>query len=179
MAIFSYILLSLATVGACLSAARIPVMTGPLAASVLVMVAAVLLMRHGHRRKLAREVSGDGGGTFDFVGSASKVLDTLGRLYESPEAACEEIHAELDRLVDGPLFEFAEAREGLLARHGFGGFARVVGEFSRGERAVNRAWSAAVDGYPNEARDSVARAREIFAALVGELEKLEEQPSSS
>jgi hypothetical protein len=79
--------------------------------------------------------------------------------------------------VDGPLFDFAAARHNLLALYGFGGFARIVGEFSRGERAVNRAWSAAVDGYSQESRDYVAHSREIFAGLAGELDKLAVQSS--
>lgn len=179
MAMLSYILLALATVGACLSAARIPVMTGPFALSVAGMVAGVVLMRRAYRARLAREISEDSGETFDFVAVARMVLNALSSLEERPEAGCEEIHVELDKLVDGPLFDFAMARNKLLAMHGFGGFARIVGEFSRGERAVNRAWSAAVDGYPQEARDYVTRAGEIFTGLVGELEKLEMQSSSA
>ncbi len=178
MAMFSYILLTLSTVAACLFAARIPVMTAPLAASVLVMAVAVLLMRRGYKARLAREMASESGrGIFDFAASARGVLQTLERLESDEQAGCGQIHRELDRLVDGALFDFAEAREGLLALHGFGGFARVVGEFSRGERAVNRGWSAAVDGYPCEARASVARAREIFAGLVDELERLRRQSS--
>ncbi len=178
MAMFSYILLTLSTVAACLFAARIPVMTAPLVASVAAMAAAVLLMRRGYKAKLAREMASESGrGVFDFAASARGVLNTLGELEQDEQADCERIHTALDKLVDGALFDFAEAREGLLAMYGFGQFAKVVGEFSRGERAVNRAWSASVDGYPHEARASVARASEIFAGLVEELDKLR-QPSS-
>ncbi len=178
MALFSYILLALSTVAACLFAARLPVMTAPLAASVLVMAVAVVLMRRGYRARLAREMAGGHGrGIFDFTASARGVLQTLERLESDQHSGCEQIHQALDKLVDGALFDFAEAREGLLALHGFGGFAKVVGEFSRGERAVNRGWSAAVDGYPHEARASVTRAREIFAGLVDELERLQRESS--
>lgn len=178
MAMFSYILLTLATVAACLFAARIPVMTTPLVASVTAMAVAVMLMRRGYRARLAREVaSGSGREVFDFAASARGVLQTLERLESDEQAGCEEIQRVLDRLVDGALFDFAETREGLLALYGFGEFARVVGEFSRGERAVNRGWSAAVDGYPGEARASIARAREIFAGLADELDRLQRRSS--
>jgi hypothetical protein len=168
----SYILLALSTVGACMSAARIPVMTGPFVANVVVMALAVILMRRSYRARIAREVSGAGRGKFDFLAAAVTVLASLDSLADRPDVSCGEIHDELDKLVDGPLFDFAEAREGLLAMHGFGEYARVVGEFSRGERAVNRAWSSAVDGYPEEARNSVKRARELFAELKDDLERL-------
>jgi hypothetical protein len=178
MAMFSYILLTLATVAACLFAARIPVMTAPLVVSAAVMIAAVVMMRRGYKAKLAREVaSASGRGVFDFSASIKDVLNTLERLESDQQAGCEDFHRELDRLVDGALFDFAEAREGLLAMHGFGEFARVVGEFSRGERAVNRAWSASVDGYPHEARASVGRAREIFDGLIKELDELQRKVS--
>ncbi len=178
MTMFSYILLALSTVAACVCAARIPVMTAPLVASVVAMSVAVVLMRRGYKARLAREVASKSGrGVFDFAASIKGVLQTLERLESDQQAGCEQFHLVLDKLVDGALFDFAEAREGLLALHGFGGYARVVGEFSRGERAVNRGWSAAVDGYPQEARDSVGRAREIFTGLADELAKLQRKSS--
>ena len=175
MAMFSYILLTVSTVAACLFAARVPMMTAPLVASVAVMAASVVLMRRSYRARLEREVSSENGNLFDFSAAAGDVLGTLEILESDTQAGCERIHKELDRMVDGVLFDFAEARQGLMALYGFGGFAHVVGEFTRGERAVNRAWSAAVDGYPEEARSSVRRAREIFAGLAAELERLEKQ----
>jgi hypothetical protein len=176
MAMFSYILLTLSTVAACLFAARIPVMTAPLVVSVAAMAAAVVMMRRGYKAKLAREVTSESGrSVFDFSASIKDLLNTLESLESDQQAGCEDFHRELDKLVDGALFDFAEARESLLALHGFGKFARVVGEFSRGERAVNRAWSAAVDGYPHEARASVTRAREIFVELADDLNRLQQK----
>jgi hypothetical protein len=134
-------------------------------------------MRLSFRARLAREVQDTGGGTFDFLDCLRRVLHLLDGLDKSGTADCDAIHRELDGLVDGPLFDFAEARGGLLALYGFGPYARVIGEFTRSERMVNRAWSASVDGYPGEARASVARARELFAELIEELEKLEQQSS--
>jgi len=152
-------------------------MTEAFAACVIAMAAAVVLMRRAYKVELSRKVSQENGGTFDFNMAVKTLLDVLGDLEKRNESSCREIHAELDRLVDGPLFDFAEARHNLLAMYGFGGFARIVGEFSRGERAVNRAWSAAVDGYPDEARDYVTRAREIFTGLAGELAVFARQSS--
>jgi hypothetical protein len=177
LALLSYVLLALSTVAASLFAARIPIMAGPFVASVVVMVASVVMMRVAVRARIAREVQDNDDGAFDFLASVRLVLRMLAELDESGEADCEVIHRRLDGLVDGPLFDFEEARSGLLALHGFAPYARVVSEFTRGERAVNRSWSAAVDGYPDEARASLGRAREIFTDLVGELERLARQSS--
>ena len=172
MALLSYILLAISTVGACLAGAKVPMLTGPFLVSVAVMVASVIMMRLAFRAKIARNISADNGESFDFIVATKTVLESLRALEANERVGCSEIHAELDKIVDGPLFEFAEARHNLLAIHGFGGFARIVGEFSRGERAVNRAWSAAVDGYLQESRVYVTRAREIFTDLAGEFDKL-------
>ena len=177
MALLSYILLALSTVAASMFAARIPIMTGPFVASVVVMAAAVVMMRLSFRAKLAREVQDTSSGAFDFLNCLRRVLHVLDKLDKSGTGDCDEIHRELDGLVDGPLFDFAEARDGLLALYGFGPYARVISEFTHSEGMVNRAWSASVDGYPGEARASVARARELFAALIEVMENLEQQSS--
>ena len=58
-----------------------------------------------------------------------------------------------------------QARDSLLAAFGFASYARVIAEFTRGERAASRAWSAAVDGYLDEAIKSLELAREVFAGV--------------
>ncbi|MFT7671178.1 MAG: hypothetical protein ACI8X5_003895 [Planctomycetota bacterium] len=81
------------------------------------------------------------------------------------------IHREVDPLLTGPIFQIVEARNSIRTAHGSRVFASVMDSFSRGERRLNRAWSAAVDDYVHEARRCLASAliplREAREALPG------------
>jgi hypothetical protein len=81
------------------------------------------------------------------------------------------LHAALDPLLTGPVYDLAEGREVLRQAHGPRVYAAVMASFARGERNLNRAWSAAVDGHGPEARASLALAlpalREAREALPG------------
>lgn len=57
---------------------------------------------------------------------------------------------------------FVAARPVLVARLGLGGFARLMDRFAAGERQVNRAWSAACDGYLDEAAGCLDLASALF-----------------
>jgi len=57
-----------------------------------------------------------------------------------------------------PFADFADARNALVQRFGLQAFAEIMTQFASGERFMNRAWSAAADGYVNEVRDCVERA---------------------
>jgi len=166
----SYMLLTLSTIAASMFAAHTPVMTGPFAASLAVMTVSVVLMRRACRKGIAAGETA--GGAYDFSGGLTEVIGALDQLAAAGDPDCAAIHRELERLIEGPLFDFAQARGQLQAVCGFGPYARVIGEFTRGERAVNRAWSAAVDGYPGEARESLGRAREIFADVQKSVDEL-------
>ena len=83
----------------------------------------------------------------------------------------EAIHEELDKLLLGPVYTLAEGRNSIRSAHGMRVFTAVMDPFARGERKLNRAWSAAVDGYEDEARRSLRAAlpafREAREALPG------------
>lgn len=59
---------------------------------------------------------------------------------------------------------FVATRDLLIARLGMGGYARLMDRFAAAERQINRAWSAAADGYLEEARERL----ELAAGLLGE-----------
>ena len=63
-----------------------------------------------------------------------------------------------DQLAE-PFADFADARNALVQRFGLQGFADVMTQFASGERFVNRAWSAAADGYMEEVAASLERAQ--------------------
>lgn len=83
----------------------------------------------------------------------------------------EAIHHEVDPLLLGPVYAIANGRESIRGAHGGRVFAAVMDAFARGERKLNRAWSAAVDGHAPEARVSLMAAlpalREAREALPG------------
>lgn len=89
----------------------------------------------------------------------------------SEELDADTIHREVDPLLAGPVYAIADGRESIRSAHGARVFAAVMDAFARGERKLNRAWSAAVDGHGPEARASLAAAlpalREAREALPG------------
>lgn len=172
--IIGYLLLTLSAVAASVFAARTPVMTGPFAVFLLVMAVSVLILRRSPRPEKVAEQSSGESGVFDFTACLRDITGSLDRLVGAKEElTCEKIPRELDRLIEGPLFDFIQARSSLLAAHGFAPYARVMAEFTRGERTASRAWSAAVDGYLEEAISSLELAREVFAGVREILEGLQ------
>ena len=173
-----YLLLTVSAVAASVFAARTPVLTGPFAVSLGVMVVSVLILRRGLRPEKEAAQAGEASSAFDFTACLRDITLSLDRLAGSKEElTCEKIHRELDRLIQGPMFDFAQARESLVATLGFASYARIMAEFTRGERAASRAWSAAVDRYLDEAINSLEIAREVFAGVSEILESLK-KPSA-
>ena len=70
------------------------------------------------------------------------------------------ISEALGPLLEGEVFRLVEGRHALQASLGGARFAEVFGPFASGERFLNRAWSAGVDGYAEEARACLTQALE-------------------
>jgi hypothetical protein len=66
------------------------------------------------------------------------------------------LHAGIDPLLGGSVYLIAEGRNVIRQAHGSKVFVAVMDAFARGERKLNRAWSAAVDGHAEESRNSLA-----------------------
>lgn len=174
-----YILLTVSAVAASIFAARIPVIIGPFAVSLLIMAVSILILRSARHQVKAAGQAGGESGVFDFSACLHDVTNSLDRLVGAKEElTCGKIHSELDRLIEGPLFDFAQARESILAAYGFALYAQVMAEFTRGERTASRAWSAAVDGYLEEAISSLELAREVFRGLKETLEQLQKSSTA-
>ena len=62
---------------------------------------------------------------------------------------------------------FIAARPALVARLGLGGYAQLMDHFAAAERQLNRAWSAAADGYATDAVECLDNA----STLLGEAEQ--------
>ncbi len=70
---------------------------------------------------------------------------------------------EIDRLFREDLNNFAEARESMIHVFGIQNYADVMSNFAAGERYINRVWSASTDGYVDEVRQYLDRAKNQFA----------------
>jgi hypothetical protein len=73
-----------------------------------------------------------------------------------------EARFEIDRLFREDLDNFAEARESMIHVFGMQNYADVMSNFAAGERYINRVWSASTDGYIDEVRKYLERARNQF-----------------
>jgi hypothetical protein len=123
--------------------------------AMLAMVAGAMLKR----------VRPGGGGALDeetVQGTAALFsrLDELergvrGMIARLDELDAHALHDELDPLLTGPAYEFLEGRDHIRSAHGLTAYAQVMGPWAGAERKLHRAWSAAVDGHVEEARQSV------------------------
>ncbi len=81
----------------------------------------------------------------------------------------------IDETCVDPFTDFADARNALIQRYGLRAFAEIMTQFASGERFLNRTWSAAADGYMNEAMDSVTRSNAHIIRAGELLEKYESE----
>jgi len=56
----------------------------------------------------------------------------------------------------------ADGRDNIAREYGLDVFADVMTQFAAGERAINRAWSAAADGYIDEAANCIDRSLQLL-----------------
>ncbi len=109
------------------------------------------------------------------AGEVDELAEEAENLAHSEQPPRDEV-AELKRRIEAIQLEriepIVDSRVQLEVRYGLAGFASVFGPFSSGERKVNRAWSALVDGHLPETAASLASAAAEFRAArqrLGEL----------
>jgi hypothetical protein len=88
-----------------------------------------------------------------------------------PNGNPEVIQAGIEHLQEGLIADFVEERRAYLVAHGPIHFAHFFGAFARGERNLNRSWSALIDGHLPEMRSSLQasqKAMEESLELLGE-----------
>jgi len=135
--------------------------------AVLMVLAAIGLMRAGAG---AAETSEAGATPAGEVHSAlEQLVSECDRLAETAAGMdADAIHQAIDPIHAGSLYTIIEGRDAARTKLGLTTYAVVYGPLATGERQLNRAWSAAVDGYIDEARICAANAaphfREALAA---------------
>lgn len=108
------------------------------------------------------------------IAAVLATLDALGRDMTDiadPRARCQMIVQRVGELQVTHLPAFVEAKPRLISRMGLGAYAELMGNFSYGERMLNRAWSTAADGHIGEASTSLANAREPLQLTAAALKK--------
>jgi hypothetical protein len=94
-----------------------------------------------------------------------RLLSEVGRLkQELPAMTPEAVVAFIDERCSEHCNHFADQRELLKTAFGLVGFGEIMSEFASGERFLNRTWSAAADGYMEEADRSIQTSFAFFQA---------------
>lgn len=123
------------------------------------MVGGILMNRKLVAESAAAEAARAQGSGGDIRGHIGDVIRSVSRLAGRPDTIGDrELHAELDRVIGGPLFDLVEGRGVLQTILGIRDYAMAMSHLASAERGLNRAWCALTDEYPDEARRSVARA---------------------
>lgn len=145
----------------------------PFVLSAAGLFAGAMLVRTATKKELRAAATTPG------VQGAEKVGDPAHALAQT-RAVCEQLlrdlpamRSEKDRLdaiverlgeaQKTHLAAFVDARPRLIAKLGLGGYAEMMDRFAAGERQLNRAWSAAADGYADEAMRCLANVPALLA----------------
>jgi hypothetical protein len=130
-----------------------------------VLVAGLVGLWMFRKAKHAETRAGDrlAGNISTLENSLGNILDNLEDLHErGDDLLVYEARFEIDRLFREDLNNFAEARESMIHVFGIQNYADVMSNFAAGERYINRVWSASTDGYVDEVRAYIERARDQF-----------------
>jgi hypothetical protein len=146
------------------------VAVGPLTLAILVGAVGVGLVRwHQHR-----EATSEGTLTSN-ISAAKEALDGLilkiGELNRDKRAtSLEEIRRRIDEAMPAEIDQFVQARQSISLSFGLHTYAEVMNAFAAGERYLNRVWSAATDGYIDEAHTHLVKALGQFELARKELD---------
>lgn len=127
--------------------------------SIIGLFGAAMLVKWKTRQEIAAELAADAGAvpTETPEHAVAEIAKTVARVHAGLEGAGSDhdkahmIIEEFGGLQWTHIQAILDARSKLIARLGLGGFAEFMDAFSRLERLLNRAWSAAADGVLAEA----------------------------
>ena len=131
--------------------------------SVGVGVAGVVLLRNA----MLKDKQDDGMTEFEYSTvqrSLDDVSAVVARLCSQTVSDPRMIVSVIDDECVEPLADFANSRQALVKRFGMTIYADVMTEFASAERFLNRAWSAAADGYVDEVETCLNRANSHLAS---------------
>ena len=86
------------------------------------------------------------------------------------QATAQQLLPAIDVVLDDHVKPFVELRDRFVEAIGLAQAAPVLLIMAQGERLLNRAWSAAADGYKQEALDSITAACGVFKDALNQLD---------
>lgn len=139
--------------------------------SAAVCFAGVVLL-HSSRRTATQKTDKSAASLNEITEALDRAIGQVAKLAKvSSTSAPSKIVAGIDDEIADDLRVFADGRDSMTTEHGLTVFADVMTPFAAGERAINRAWSAAADGYIDEATDCLNRGHEMLLSAREELAK--------
>lgn len=139
--------------------------------AVIVGILGVVLLRKSAQKSVDVEVARTKGldplrrSLTQLIAEVQKLEDQM------PAMTPESVVAYIDERCVEHCNSFADQREHLKSAFGLVGFGEVMSEFASGERFLNRVWSAAADGYMEEAYRSVQTSLGFFQAAQRQMDR--------
>ena len=145
----------------------------------LLLIIGGMMSRVAIRREALGEGEEESGEAVDFGELLQEVClsvaaraEEMKSIHEPTQEDHDRVVAFIDELKLKSIERLVEGRTRLEIVYGIAGYAMVFGPFSRGERYLNRAWSALVDQHWPEASDSMAISAGSFADAKGQLDEV-------
>jgi hypothetical protein len=130
--------------------------------AIIVAVIGIVLSRLGDKRE-AEATASTGHGVRSLYEAMDRVVVNIQALHEERESLDPyDVHGRLDELFVEDLNLFADHRKQIISTYNLQAYAEIMNEFAAGERYLNRCWSASVDGYIDEIKDYLGKARVQF-----------------
>jgi hypothetical protein len=141
---------------------------------IVAMIGIVIVRVHDHRHSRSEE---------KLTGHLSDIENSLAAIVKNITAMCDnsdaidtyQVHKEIDEIFRADLMSFVDARTAIGHIYGMQEYADVMSYFASAERAINRAWSASTDGYINEVKISLQKAKDQFCTVLEKINHLKQQ----
>lgn len=144
---------------------------GMYAATATIGLAGVVLLRRTASSD-AKQVHAIHGDLQTLETSIARLVDQVRAIIRDKDSTnVYDVHGLIDSELAGDLAAFADAREAMMHGLGLKAYASVMDVFARGERFVNRAWSASADGYIDEVWASLDTAESMLAEAQSTLQR--------
>ncbi len=115
----------------------------------------------------------------DLETSMSSIVKKISSLCDSIDSIdTYHVRNKIDELFTEDIMTFVDAREAIAHVYGLQEYADAMSYFASAERAINRAWSASTDGYVNEVKSSLQKAKQNFSIVNEMINKLKQKPEA-
>ena len=98
------------------------------------------------------------------INSLKSIVEKITDLSAGKEAIQDPYHVrhKIDALFMELINDFVEARDSITHTYGIKSYTEVMSHFAGGERYLNRVWSASADGYIDELKIYIDKAKDQF-----------------